>query len=110
LIRRRRRRVPKARQRRRRAPTPSRWKHPVAAAAAAARQGAARPHAEGVAATDFFQRQEEGFLAELPPLSSQREPKDGKTSLLRRKRARRAGRGQTKKRVARWPHNCPILL
>ena len=101
LIRRRRRRGPKMVQRRRRAPAPRRPKHPVDAAAAAARQGrcAPTPRALRPAASPYARG--EARLPEPAPPSSQRESDVGKTSPRRRHRARRRRRGQAKTRVAR---------
>jgi len=101
LIRLRRRRGPKIFQRRRRAPAPHRRKHPVSAAAAAARQGRCAPTPRALRPPTSAYARGKARLVEPAPPSSQRESDDGKTSPRRRHRARPRRRGQAKTRVAR---------
>jgi len=83
------------------ATAPLQQKHPVVAAAAAARQGRLAPTPRALRPPTSPYAREKTCLAEPAPPSSERESDDGKTSPRWRHRARGRRRGQSKRRVAR---------
>jgi len=81
---------------------PRQHKHPVVAAAAAARQGRCAPRPRAMRPPTSPYATGKARLAEPAPPPSQRESHGGRTCPRRHHRARRLRRGQAKTRVARW--------